>query len=165
DPRELACASGTASELGGALDWNQTLRFVPPNTLSLNPLQFVQPRDPVADLREAISTGHAHDEGKTQLAGRTVERISVDPRSGCSCPGEAVYWYVDPDTFYPVESDGPGAIAPPGRPLVRLHVVMRYLSFESLPRTAANLALADIHAQHPDACGAPHCRTAPWHVP
>src|SRR5262249_9378792 len=82
DPRELACASGTASELGGALDWNQTLRFVPPNTLSLNPLQFVQPRDPVADLREAISTGHAHDEGKTQLAGRTVERISVDPRSG-----------------------------------------------------------------------------------
>ncbi len=37
---------------------------------------------------------------------------------------------------------------------IELHtsgVVDRYLTFEYLPRTAANLALADIRAQHPDA--------------
>ena len=44
-------------------------------------------------------------------------------------------------------------IAPPGRPVVRLHVVTRYLTFEYLPRTAANLALTDIEAQHPNATG------------
>jgi hypothetical protein len=156
DPRALACASGTPSELGGEFDTGQTLRFVPPNTLSANPLRFVFPLDPVTDLRHAISAGRAHDEGKTQLEGRTVERIRIDPPSDCpdpSCPREPLYWYVDPGTFYPVETEGPGAIAPPGRPVVRLHVVMRYLTFEYLPRTAANLALTDIRAQHPNATG------------
>jgi hypothetical protein len=155
DPRALACSSETPSELGGAFDTGQTLRFVPPNTLSANPLRFVFPLDPVTDLREAISAGRAHDEGKAQLDGRTVERIRVDPPSGCtddpSCPREPHYWYVDPETFYPVETDGPGDIAAPGRPVVRLHSVMRFLTFEYLPRTAANLALTDIQAQHPNA--------------
>jgi hypothetical protein len=156
DPRALACLGGTPSELGGAFDTGQTLRFVPPNTLSVNPLRFVFPLDPVTDLREAISSGRAHDEGKTQLDGRTVERIRIDPHSGCtdpSCPREPLYWYVDPETFYPVETDGPGSIAPPGRPVVRLHLVMHYLTFEYLPRTTANLALTNIQAQHPNATG------------
>lgn len=154
DPRALACSSGTPSELGGAFDTGQTLRFVPPNTLSANPLRFVFPLDPVTDLREAISAGRAHDEGKTQLDGRTVERIRIDP--GCtdpSCPREPDYWYVDPETFYPVETVGPGAITPPRRPVVRLHSVMHFLTFEYLPRTAANLALTNIQAQHPNATG------------
>lgn len=156
DPRELACSSGTPSELGGAFDTGQTLRFVPPNTLSFNPLQFVFPLDPVTDLREAISAGRAHDEGKTQLGGLTVERIRIDPLSDChdpSCPRAPLYWYIDPETFYPVETHGPGVIAPPGRPVVRLYFVMRYLTFEYLPRTASNLALTDIRAQHPNANG------------
>jgi hypothetical protein len=156
DPRALACSSETPSELGGAFDTQQTLRFVPPNTLSVNPLRFAFPVNPVTDLREAISAGRARDEGKTQLDGRTVERIRIDPPSGCpdpSCPREPTYWYVDPETFYPVQTDGPGVIAPPGRPVVRLHSVERYLTFEYLPRTAANLALTDIQAQHPDATG------------
>lgn len=156
DWRALACASGTPSELGGAFDTYQTLRFVAPNKLRVNPLSFVLPPDLVTDLREAISAGRAHDDGKTQLDGRTVKRIRIDPPSDCpdlSCPREPTYWYVDPETFYPVESDGPAAIAPPGRPVVRLHVVTRYLTFEYLPRTAANLALTDIEAQHPNATG------------
>ena len=37
DPRVLACSNGTPSELGGAFDTGQTLRFVPPNTLSVQP--------------------------------------------------------------------------------------------------------------------------------
>ena len=156
DPRMLVCSSGAASELGGAFGTGQTLRFVPPNTLSVNPLLYLFSLDPVTDLLEAISAGRAEDEGKSQLDGRTVERIRVDPPSGCTnpgCPLEPLYWYVDPETYYPVETHGPGVIAPPGRPFVRFRFVMRYLTFEYLPRTAANLALTDIRAQHPDAIG------------
>jgi hypothetical protein len=36
---------------------------------------------------------------------------------------------------------------------VRVHLVTRYLAFEYLPRTAANLALTNVHAQHPNATG------------
>jgi hypothetical protein len=36
---------------------------------------------------------------------------------------------------------------------VRVHVVTRFLTFEYLPRTDANLALTDIKAQHPNATG------------
>jgi hypothetical protein len=39
----------------------------------------------------------------------------------------------------------------PGRPVIRLDVVMRTWMYEYVPRTAANLAFADIHAQHPHA--------------
>jgi hypothetical protein len=59
---------------------------------------------------------------------------------------------VDPETFYPVETHAPGVMVEPGG-VVRFHVVIRYPMFEYLPRTAANLALTDIRAQHPDATG------------
>jgi hypothetical protein len=55
--------------------------------------------------------------------------------------------YVDSDTFYPVETGGQAGVGKPVR------VVTLYLTFEYLPRTAANLALTDIRAQHPDATG------------
>ena len=68
--------------------------------------------------------------------------------------------YVDPETFYPVEIvvtyyqveivGGPGTSS---YSQVRFRDVMRFLTFEYLPRTAANLALTDIHAQHPNATG------------
>ena len=44
-------------------------------------------------------------------------------------------------------------IRPPGGPVVQLQMRTRYLTFEYLPRTAVNLALTDIRAQHPDAIG------------
>lgn len=157
DPRALACSSGAASELGGTFDTGETLRFVPPNTLTVNPLRFVFPLDPVTDLREAISAGRAHDEGKTKLNGRTVERIRIDPPSACPdpvCPREPAYAYVDPETFHPVQTDCHcGVIALSGNPVVRLRMVMRYLTFEYLPRTDGNLTLTDIQAQHPNATG------------
>jgi DNA-directed RNA polymerase specialized sigma24 family protein len=43
------------------------------------------------------------------------------------------------------------ASCPPDGPVARLHIVDRYLRFEYLPRTDANLALTDIRAQHPNA--------------
>jgi hypothetical protein len=36
---------------------------------------------------------------------------------------------------------------------LRVRDVTRYLTFEYLPRSAPNLALTDIHAQHPNATG------------
>jgi hypothetical protein len=157
DPRVLACASGTPLELGGTFDTGETLRFVPPNTLTVNPLQFRHPLDPVKELREAISEGRAHEEGETQLDGRTVERIRIDASPRCPfpvCSREPSYAYVDPDTFAPVRLESPhGGINPPGGPFVRLHVVMRTMTFEYLSRTPANLALTDIRAQHPNATG------------
>ena len=158
DPRMLACARGTAHELGGAFDTHQTLMFVSPNALIRSPSEFdFFPLDPVTELREAISGGRAHDEGKTKRDGRTVEQIRIDPPPAChepSCFRVSTYAYVDPASFYPVETDcNCGVIALPGRPAVRLRMVTRYMTFEYLPRTAANLALTDIHAQHPHATG------------
>jgi hypothetical protein len=103
-----------------------------------------------------MSAGSAHAEGTTQLEGRTAERIRLDPPSVCAfpgCPRQPFYWYVDPVTFYPVGMEGPGGLAVPGGRFLRLHVVVRYLAFEYLPRTAANLSLIDIRAQHPNATG------------
>lgn len=132
--------------------------FVPPDRLRFSPVRLGLPPDPVALLRDAIKAGRAHDEGKTQLGGRTVERIRIDPIS-CdadvpSCGSEAGYAYVDRKSFYPVEIRSPGGIRPRGgRPVVSFHFVDRFVIFEYLPRTAANLALTDIRAQHPDATG------------
>ena len=164
DPRALRCSSGTASEFGGTSRSRQTLRFVPPNRLSAYVIQFRFALDPAAELREAISAGRAHDEGRVQLDGRTVERIRIDPPSACArlanCPLEPVYVYVDPETFQAVETveivyqdeivGGPGTSS---YSHVRVRDVTRYLAFEYLPRTAANLALTNVHAQHPNATG------------
>jgi hypothetical protein len=153
DPRALACSKWEPYEIGGAFDSGETLRFVPPNTLRVLPGQFSDSTDPVADLREAISSGTAHDEGKTQFGGRTVQRIRVDPPAACAypdCPREPFYWYVDPKSFYPVAAEGAGGLSQQGR-FVPLYVVVRYAEFEYLPRTAANLAATDIRAQHPNA--------------
>lgn len=160
DPRALVCSKGTKSEFGGTLDphcsaatgCEPTLRFTPPNTLSHLPISFrADPGDFVTKLREGLNAGRAHDEGKTQLEGRTVERIRVDPRTSClvpGCPRESTYLYVDPETFYPVEIHGYASIVG-----LWHQIVIRYLTYEYLPRTAANLALTDIRAQHPNAVG------------
>jgi hypothetical protein len=148
DPGTTACSHANATELGGTFDPLKTVRFVPPDTLRDSSLLFKLPPDPVRVFREAISEGRAHDEGETLLDGRTVRRIRVDPPSDCpgpGCPDEPTDVYVDPETFHPVEIRGPAGVGKP------LWIVTRYLTFEYLPRTAANLALTDIQAQHPTA--------------
>ena len=53
--------------------------FVPPDQFAIWPLgKGGAPPDPVTELRDAISAGRAHLEGRTQLDGRTVERIRID---------------------------------------------------------------------------------------
>jgi len=134
--------------------------FFPPDWLSYAPLQYHTPYDPVGDLREAISAGRAHHDGTMQLAGRTVERIRIDPPSRCPLPSlcEPGYAYVDPENFHLVQTEGLGAFFTPGQAIAQFKiaqfkVVRRYMTFEFLPRTPASAALADIVAQHPNAGG------------
>ena len=97
----------------------------------------------------------AHYEGKAQVDGRTVERIRIDPAS--TCPHQTVRrsqrTYVDPETFYPVEVRSPAAVGFVNGPVLWHDIVVRYDTYEFLPRTDANLALTDIRAQHPEATG------------
>jgi hypothetical protein len=138
---ECEPAGVTRSEMGGDLDSGMELYFVPPDTLAIWPLGTGgRPPDPVTELRQAISAGRAHLEGRTQLDGRTVERIRIDFPFECfdRDAGCASYAYVDPETFNLVRTERHG-------------IIDRYLTFEYLPRTAANAALANIETQHPDA--------------
>jgi hypothetical protein len=114
----------------------------------------------VGELREAISAGRARHDGQTQLVGRTVERIRMDPPPHCPlrAPGcrEPSYAYVDPESYDLVQWESPNSylfVRGTRLPVAEFKVVFRYLTFEYLPRTAANLALTDIVAQHPDAGG------------
>jgi hypothetical protein len=156
-PRKQICSRGRPAEIGGDLTERPTLMFFPPDWLSYAPLPYRSPYDPAGDLRAAISAGRAHHDGQTTLAGRTVERIRIDPPSRCpvrSC-GEPSFAYVDPETYDLVQTESPYAlyVLRLGQPLRQFKIVARYLTFEYLPRTAANLALTDIVAQHPNAGG------------
>lgn len=104
--------------------------------------------DPVDVLRAAIAEGRAHEAGSTQLDGHAVLRIDIDPPE---LPAQAPplppnaptihtedFAYVEPETFHPVK-------------LVFGRAAYRFLAYEHLPATSANLALASIRAQHPDA--------------
>jgi len=148
DPRRLACGSVTPREVGGTLDTQVPGPSGEP--------RYAGPPDPAAMLRQAISDGRAHDEGKTELDGRTVERIRVDPPDDCFVPGcerDRIYLYVDPETFYPVQAEFTGgAFVLLDGTVVRVDNVTRWLTYEYLPGTPANRALADIRA-HPIATG------------
>ena len=157
DARKQICSRGRPTEIGGDLTERPTLRFFPPDWLSYASLQYRTSYDPAGELREAISAGRAHHDGQTTLAGRTVERIRIEPPSRCPLPScrEPSYAYVDPETYDLVQTESPyGVYVRGGRqPNWRFRIVARYLTFEYLPRTAANLALTDIVAQHPNAGG------------
>ncbi len=103
--------------------------------------------DPVSVLRAAIAEGRAHAAGASQLSGHSVLRIDLDlphgpPADAPPLPANhpvfhsEAYAYVDPGSFHPVEI------------VYGLHTY-RFLAYEYLPATAANLALTDIRAQHP----------------
>jgi hypothetical protein len=157
---------GHALELGGTLAAQnlqtipQTLTFVPPDELWEARLlvSFGAPLpgaegeiesnvvDPVSELRTAIEEGRAHEAGTTQIEGRTAERIDFEPPAG-NVRSRLVdpqyvyshtYAYVEPETLYPIEIDLNG-------------MYYRFLSYEYLPATPANLALADIQTEHPAA--------------
>jgi hypothetical protein len=154
DSGGLPCPPTTPPiEVGGALDNPDAVRFLPPNRFVRAPSLYFETQDRWARVRALISEGRAHREGQTQLDGRTVERVRFDPAScpapaAGHCPIEPEYGYFDPETLHPVAWH---YARDPMFPLVRNRE--RYLAYEYLPRTATNLALTDIRAQHPDATG------------
>ena len=109
--------------------------------------------DPVEALRHALRDEGARDEGRTKRDGRTVQRIRL---------GWGIA-YVDPDTYYPIEirPAGPYAgVRPQGLPRIVRQIieetpraVIRFPTYEYLPRTPSNVALTNIRAQHPNATG------------
>jgi hypothetical protein len=105
--------------------------------------------DPVDVLRSAILEGRARVTGTTRVAGRTVQRIDIHLPQQLPAdapplpPGHPVFHaeahaYVEPKTLHPVE-------------IVFGRQRFRFLAYEYLPATTSNLALTDIHAQHPHA--------------
>ena len=84
--------------------------------------------------------------GRRSSAGRTIERIRVDPPPDCDADQvchPTMYVYVDPETFYPVEIHNPEFRC--------VSCVVALPHFEYLPRTPANIALTDISTQRPNA--------------
>jgi hypothetical protein len=135
-PGASFCSSAKPVEIGGTLDSHQQLMFVPPNALSATGPTLQFPSDPVQTLRDALSAGKAVDEGQTQLDGRTVEHIRIGDTSV----------YVDPQTFHPIEANGPVVLG-----AAMAQSVSHVLAYDYLPATTANLALTNICAQHPNA--------------
>ncbi|HSZ06648.1 MAG TPA: hypothetical protein VK778_15785 [Solirubrobacteraceae bacterium] len=171
--RVQRATSGGPLELGGTVEaatgrtnpgsLPPTLTFLPPNELlrarlrvTLGPSlpgphdQIIEDgADPVSALRAAISEGRARMAGTRQLDGRTVQRIDIHLPQQLPAdapplpPGHPVihseaYAYVEPETFHPVE-------------IVYGGQTDRFLTYEYLPATAANVALTDIQVQHPRA--------------
>jgi hypothetical protein len=143
DPRTVACGNAGPVEVEGTLDTQDR----GPIGNSDEP-RYGGPSDLVAAMHAAIGDGRAHDEGETELDGRTVGRIRVDPPADCFVPGcerNRSYVYVDPETYYPVQAEGSGGdfVLRDGTVIPR-DVVTRYLTYEYLPGTPANRALAGV---------------------
>lgn len=148
--RRVLCTGRSRAEIGG--NTQRLLVLIAPHTLRWSGPFYPAPLDTVVALRRALAAGNARRDGETQLDGRTVERIRWT-RPDCPtrpCKDNPTFAYVDPQTLYPIRIDGPGVYSTRSTPR-GIDVVVRFLTYEYLPRTAANLALTSIHAQHPDA--------------
>jgi hypothetical protein len=149
------CKAGTSIEYGGEPTSRKALVFLPPNTLAISRLfayELDSDPDPYGRIRQAIDDGTAHLEGRTVLDGRTVERIRLDCNHAKFPTCDPIYVYVDPETFLPVRSlSGPGIRPGPGGSCAAECYIQDFETYEYLPGTPANRALADIRAQHPNA--------------
>jgi hypothetical protein len=137
------CKAGTPIEIGGEAASRKSLMFRPPNAFATMPRWSTIPPtgpDPVVVLRQALDDGAAHHEGRMMLDGRTVERIRFDciPAKFPTC--DPIFAYVDPESLHPVRVEWGG-----GRSY------QDFVTYEYLPGTPKNRALADIREKYPDA--------------
>jgi hypothetical protein len=154
------CKPGISIERGGEPALRKALVFLPPNTLAISRRMYAwelaADPDPFGKLRQAIADGTAHLEGRAALDdGRTVERVRQDcteEQRAQFSPCDPIYVYVDPETFLPVRTlSGPGIRPGRGGTCTAECYVQDFQTYEYLPGTPANRALADIRAQHPNA--------------
>lgn len=117
------------------------------DTLDTHRLQMEVPGDQLDGVRAALADGRAVDEGRVELDGREVLRIAVH---GLGPEGTDATYYADPQTYAPVETVSDGFLVN-GAKRYHVRLVQRFLAYEYLPATPANLKLADIRAMHPDA--------------
>jgi hypothetical protein len=171
-------STGQRVEVGGTRDLGQSVSYDPATNaigaFLAGPLRAVS--DDVAVLRKHLAEGTATAAGDTKIGGRAVKRIRLQ-LGGADCKPTVHYLFVDPRTYEPVEyrlivfaarrsSPAPNAAASYRRvPLVR-----RFLTYDRLPATPANLRLTDIRAAHPTAkvyppppfkVGGPSCAGSP----
>jgi hypothetical protein len=117
--------------------------------------------DPVALVRAALATGHAHVAGNAVVHGRPVRAINVQLHDLDTGSGTATY-YVARDTYAPVEIVFHHAFIPqfPYTPVflpgLQLDMVVSFSAFQRMPATTATRSLTNIHVHHKDAkivCG------------
>jgi hypothetical protein len=128
---------GSAGHLGEFVDNGTTSFFYDPSTNTID----VQPdtsrptfTDPISQVRQALSSGHAQLAGTTTIGGESL--LKIDLKGG-------MVGYFDTRNYHPRYLDYPqrdGSI-------VQLRVVV----YEYLPLTASTRATFNITAQHPSA--------------
>lgn len=107
--------------------------------------------DPTAEFKDAYKDGKVREDGETTLAGRRVRRLVIDdppaPKmDDLQITGSRSTYFVDAGTLYPVRSTNTADVASrEGRQ--RISGTMDYTTFETLPRTKANLALLKLGAR------------------
>lgn len=112
-------------------------------------------QSPVSWLRQAYGQGRLKLLGSGELHGRSVWRLSVQRAAGQ--PSEILEGHelpdptviVDAQTFVPVELTTPSVGSSTAHPVLQASIT-RYLTYEELPATSANLALLNL-APHPGA--------------
>jgi hypothetical protein len=132
---------GTLDEVGSMSSSGRILRFDPGTNTITDAGFFFRFGDPVAYIKKALSDGNARDIGRTTIAGRIVEEIRDAPANS-----DNSRIFIDPRTYDPVEATAIEEING-----VREPTVIKFLIYQQLPATPANLRLADIKAEHPHA--------------
>lgn len=146
-------------EIGGTHDLRQSVTYDPAtNSIGIflaGPAYVLG--DPVAELRKQLAEGSATADGEATIGVRKVKRIRLE-LVGVDCKPVVDYLFVDPETYQPVEyrvivfNSKPNGPAPNATvSYTRLGLVRRFLTYERLPATPANLRLTDIRAAHPTA--------------
>jgi hypothetical protein len=152
-------STGERVEIGGTRDLRRSVSYDPTTNaigaFVAGPLRSVS--DDVAVLRKELAEGTATAAGRELINGRMLRKIRLRLR-GADCKPTIHLLLVDPTTYEPVEyrlivfAPRGSRPAPDARASYRrVPLVRRFLAFERLPATAANLRLTDIRAAHPTA--------------
>jgi hypothetical protein len=152
-------STGQRVEIGGSRELRQSVTYDPAtNSIGIFLAgQAYALEDPVAALRKQLAEGTAAADGEATIGGRRVKRIRLQ-LVGLDCKPVVHYLFVDPKTYRPVEyrvivfgSKGSGPAPNATVTSTRMKLVRRFLTYERLTATPANVRLTDIRAAHPTA--------------
>jgi hypothetical protein len=139
--------TGVHLEIGGSASLRDSVQYSPAvNAIGpgLVTNMYYLFGDPVTTLRRDLARGKATVDGHATIGGRTTTRIRL-PLIGVDCKPVVNYLFVDPKTFRPIEYRV--TVFLPNR----ASLTRRFLAYQLLPATAANLRLTNLEAVHPSA--------------